>query len=175
MKFAIATLFAYLSLTALHLRAQDLPDPANPGYVDFGELAAAYGEPRVMINIGSSLLRLVNAIQHEDPATEAVLQNMESIHVNVYDTHGNLDPAVERMDSVRRGLSADAWEPIVRAREEGEHVEIFVKQDAVSIRGLAVMAVNGEEAVFINVLGSINPEQLATVMATMDLDVDLDL
>lgn len=175
MKNFLFALVALLSIPCIGHAAEEAPLETQAGYVDFGELAAAYGEPRVMINIGSSLLRLVSAIEHEDPVAEQILNHMESIRVHVYDTHGDVAPAAERMDSVRSQLADDAWELIVHSREDGEQVEIFVKQDEVRIHGLAVMAVDSEEAVFINVLGSIDPEQLATVVAKLDVDVDLDL
>ncbi|MEE4108837.1 MAG: DUF4252 domain-containing protein [Halieaceae bacterium] len=170
--FGFAVLF---SIACIGHAAEEAPVEKQAGYVDFGELAEAYGEPRVMINIGSSLLRLVNAIKHEDPVAEQILRDMQSIRVHVYDTHGNLAPAKGRIDRVRSQLADDNWELIVHSREGGEQVEIFVKQDEVRIHGLAVMAVDSEEAVFINVLGSIDPEQLATVVAKLDVDVDLDL
>lgn len=151
------------------------PLEESPGYVDFGELAAEYGEPRVMIDVGSSLLRLIGAMDHEDPVAAATLRNMESVRVHVYDTHGKPDPAAERMETMSSKLTSDAWERVVRVREDGERVDIFVKHDSDRIHGVTVMAVDEEEAVFINVLGDIDPSELSSVMERVDIDVDVDV
>lgn len=166
-------LSALIAVPALAAQANDDSIPASPAYVDFGELAQAYGEPRIMIDIDSALLQLVGAIKHKDPVANAALKDLEAIHVHVFDTYGELEPALERMTSVSGRLVNDQWERIVRAREEGKNVEIFMKQSDSQIHGLAVMAVDNEEAVFINILGSINPEDLAEIMAQVDVDVDL--
>ncbi len=173
MKNLLIGIAAALALPVMVAQAEDAPAPPNPARVDFSDLAAAYGEPRVMINIGTPLLRLVSAIKHEDPVANVALQDLESIHVHVYDTFGDLEPALERANEISERLNADNWERIVHAKEDGKDVNIFMKQDDTKIHGLAVMAIDGEEAVFINILGSISPDDLAKVMAQVDVDVDL--
>ena len=41
-----------------------------------------------------------------------------------------------------------------------------------TVEGLTLMAVDGEEAVFINVIGNINPRDLGKVASSFDVDVD---
>jgi hypothetical protein len=43
------------------------------------------------------------------------------------------------------------------------------------MEGLTVMAVNDEEAVFINIIGQLDPEQLGAVMNSFDIDIDQHL
>ena len=152
---------------------EDLSD--RPGYVDFSTLATDYGEPRVMVDLGSSLLQLVSAMSHEDPVAKEALSNLDSVRIHVYRTDGELAPAQERIDHVNKILSADAWEKIVRVREPGEQVDIYVKHSEERVHGVTVMALDGEEAVFINILGSIDPEQLATVVGKFDREIGDDL
>ena len=57
-KWMIAVLSATLSLSAM---AQQEELQELPGYVEFGELTSVYGEPKVMINIGGSLLKFMSA------------------------------------------------------------------------------------------------------------------
>jgi len=57
-------------------------------------------------------------------------------------------------------------------RNEGEHARIYVKMNGNKIDGLTVMAAeDGDEAVFINVIGEIDPEDLSTVTDTLDIDL----
>lgn len=150
-----------------------------PGYVDFSALSEDYGEPRVMVNVGGSLLKLVGSMKHDDPALEHALKGLDSLRIHVYDTEGDTTPADERMDAVSSKLKNQEWEQIVRVREPEDRVNIFVKHSEDVIHGLMIMAVNAEEAVFINVLGDINPAKLNEVVAGIDVvhnfGVDLDL
>ena len=70
-----------------------------PGYVDFSELSQNYGEPRVMINLGGSLLKLVGSMKHDDPVAEEALKSLDSVRVHVYDTAGDTTSAEERKSS----------------------------------------------------------------------------
>lgn len=174
MKHLFIGLAALVTLPALAVEPAGAPAPAS-GYVDFDELSEQYGEARVMINVSGSLLRLARAMEHRDPIANAVLHGMESVRIRVYDTQGDTAPASERINSLSARLVADSWESVVRSREDRKNVAILVRQDAQRIHGITVMAVDDEEAVFINVLGEIDPDQIGEVIAQMDLDVDMDL
>ena len=65
------------------------------------------------------------------------------------------------------------WEPIVQVKKTDEEVQIFMKLDGEAVQGLVVMAVDGDEAVFINIIGMIDPSQLSEVMDQFDVKVDL--
>jgi hypothetical protein len=170
------TLALALSVAALAALAGNDALESRSGYVDLRALGAAYGEPRVSIDLGSSLLRLVGAAaEHEDPLAGETLRKLESFRVQVYDTRGDSDAAANGMDDARQSLVAQSWEQVVRVHEPDNRVEIYVKQDAELIHGLAIMAVDGQEAVFINILGEISPDELSMVMNEIDLDLDVDL
>jgi hypothetical protein len=166
---------AILFTSMASLAGDDTDLAGMPGYVDFGELAADYGEPRVMVDIGSSLLKLVSAMKHDDPVAEAALSNLESVRVHVYDTVGDIAAAAQRMQDVSDMLGDLDWEQIVKVREEGKKVDVYVKYTNEEIHGLTVMKVDNEEAVFVNVLGDINPGELSMVIDHVDADMDMDL
>jgi len=44
-----------------------------------------------------------------------------------------------------------------------------------NMEGMTVMVVDEEEAVFVNVIGQLNPAELAQVMDKFDVNVDLDM
>ena len=142
-----------------------------PGYVDFGQLEDVYGEPRVMININGFLLKFMAAAAKDDPEAAALMSNLDGVRVNVYDTAGTMTPALEQIASVRKVLQKDNWQPVVQVKEADEEVQIFMKADAAGMQGLTVMTVNEEEAVFINILGEIDPEQLDAVMDNLNINV----
>ena len=156
------------------LAAQGDELEALPGYVDFDKLSEVYGEPRVMININGFLLKFIAMASKEDPEAARVLRNLQGIRVNVYDTEGLMAPAQEQIATVKAMLEKANWQPAVQVKEPGEEVQIFMKADESGMQGLTVMTVNEEEAVFINILGNIDPSQLDAVMNHIDLDGDDD-
>ncbi len=167
----ITFLISFFVAAAAFAQTDDLRD--EPGYVDFGELSEAYGEPKVEINIGGALLGFVGAMaKNGDPDVAALFNKLRAVRVNVFDVEGDATVAMNHIDEVARALSADGWTPIVTVRDEGEHVRIFVKMTDNVIDGLTVMAAeDDDEAVFINIIGEINPEDLSRVTDTLDIDL----
>ncbi|MEP5569401.1 MAG: DUF4252 domain-containing protein [Halioglobus sp.] len=162
------------ALFSLPVTAQTAQLESLPGYVDFADLDAIYGEPRVMINIGGTLLKLMAAASAaEEPQTAAMIRNLEGVRIKVYPTDGNLEPALDQVKKAKSSLQAAQWEPVVQVNEAKEQVQIFMKTSGENVEGLTVMAVDAEEAVFINILGVIDPAQLGKVMDTLNVDVDM--
>lgn len=168
-KWVIGALTALLALPAL---AQEDSLKDLPGYVDFGELSSVYGEPKVMINIGGTILKFVSAATRDDPETSELMNNLKGVRINVYSTEGQPDAALTQVNTVKGLLQAESWEPIVQVNDEGEQAQIFIKVKGDKMEGLTVMAVDDEEAVFVNIIGQLNPEQLGGVMDNFDIDID---
>lgn len=168
-KWMIAALAAIL---AAPVAAQEDALKDLPGYVSFGELSSVYGEPKVMINIGGTILRFVGAAAKDDPEAQAILQNLKGVRINVYATGGDSTAALEQVTRVKGMLKGGGWEPIVQVNEDGEQAQIFMKIAGDKMEGLTVMAVDDEEAVFINIIGQLDPAQLSAVMDNFDIDID---
>jgi hypothetical protein len=167
-----AVLALALGMSALPLWAQEEALKDLPGYVDFGELMGEYGEPKVMINLGGSILKFVGGMTDGDPEASALLQQLKGVRINVYSVDGNPDAAVQKITQVKNSLQGAQWEPIVQVNDEGEKAQIFIKLNGETMEGLAVMAVDDEEAVFINIIGQMDPAQLSQVMDNFDVDID---
>lgn len=146
-----------------------------PGYVDFGGLQDVYGEPQVMINLGGSILKFVGGMTKDDPEASALMENLKGVRINVYSVDGNTDAALQKVSQVKSLLADSQWEPIVQVNEDGEQVQIFIKFSGDLMEGLTVMAVDNEEAVFINIIGQLDPSKLSQVMDNFDVDIDTDL
>lgn len=165
------------ALLALPAMAQEDALKGLPGFVDFGELASIYGEPKVNISIGGALLNFVGIIaQKEDPEAAALFSKLQGVRVNVYGTDGNTGAAFDQIADVKSRLAGSNWQPVVQVNEEDEQVQIFMNFEGDVMNGLTLMAVDDEEAVFINVIGQLDPHELAELMDNFDVDVgDIDV
>lgn len=174
MKLLMGLVFFIISATATaNAQTNNLKDLA--GYVDFGELSSVYGEPKVRINIGKKLLWFVGLVaKHGDKDVAELLKKLDGVRVEVYKLDHNTDAAVNVVKDVSAQLQARDWEPIISIQEEDEQVRIYVKMSEEEINGLVVMVVKpGDEAVFINIIGDIDPAQVGKVTQALDIDLDI--
>ena len=161
------------ALLAMPVMAQEDALKDLPGYVDFGEMNSIYGEPRVNISIGGALLGFVGAMaKNSEPETAAIFNKLKGVRVSVYATGGDSGAALDQVSRVKKLLTASDWQPIVQVNEDDEQVQIFMKMDGDKMNGLTLMAVDDEEAVFINVIGQLDPDELAAVMDNFDVDIE---
>ena len=54
---------------------------------------------------------------------------------------------------------------------DDEQVRIFMKFNKSNVEGITVMALEQDEAVFVNVIGNIKPDELGKVMENFDIDM----
>lgn len=163
------------ALLALPAVAQEDALKAFPGYVDFGELNSIFGEPTVQISIGESLLGLVSTLSaEEDPEAAALFRKLNGVRVNVFETEGMAAGAVDLVKDIAGKLSTQGWESVVTVNSADEQVRVFMKINGETVDGITVMAVEDTEAVFVNVIGNINPAELERVMDNFDVNIGDD-
>ena len=171
-KTAIICLMAFLAVPAM---AQEDAMKDFPGYVDFGELNNMFGEPSVQVAVGGSLLRMVGAFTaSEDPEAAELFNRLHGVRINVYETAGIAEGALDYVKTISSTLSSTGWESVVSVNSNDEQVRIFMKIADDEVQGITVMAVEEDEAVFINVIGNLNPEQLSDVMDNFNIDLGQD-
>ena len=158
-------------LLALSAVAQEDELKTMPGYVAFESLDEVYGEPKVRVNVGGFLLSLMSKAAKNDPEAAAVLEGLEGVRINVYSTGGEVSPAIDQLQNAKNMLSNQNWEPIIQVNEDRQNVQVFIKANGEGVQGLTVMAVDADDAVFVNILGSIDPENLGAIMDQFDVDL----
>ena len=177
-KFVIGLFCTLLALPAI-AQEDELKDLA--GYVDFGDLSAIYGEPKITINLGGTMLNFVGMMSSsESPETSELISKLKGIRVQIYsmaekvDAAG-IDAAKNQFSETKSKLKSSGWEPIVQINEDDEQVLVYMKMEDGNMEGMTVMVVDEEEAVFVNIIGQLNPAELGRVMESFDVDVDVDL
>ena len=172
-KFVIGLFSALLALPAI-AQEDELKD--LPGYVDFGDLSATYGEPKITINLGGTMLNFVGIMSSaESPETSDLISKLKGIRVQIFSTDQDPGAAIDQFAKTKGGLKSSGWEPIVQINEDDERVLVYMKNVKGNMEGMTVMVVDEEEAVFVNIIGQLNPAELGKVMDSFNVDVDLDL
>lgn len=143
------------------------------GFIDFGDLSATYGEPKISINIGGMLLQFVGMMSEEgNPETSEIMSQLKGVRVFGYPIAEDPGVAREKFSEVKNTLKSKGWEPVVQVNEEDEQVLIYMKMNGASMEGMTVMTVDEEEVMFINIIGKLDPKQLGKVMQGLDVDID---
>ncbi len=158
---------------AAHADADDKAFTSLPGYVDFAALARIGEEAKIEVNLKSPMLSLLSKfVGHDDPELRDMLASLKLVRVRVYD----LTPDVEREflaagSETTNRLDKAGWERIVRVREHNERVDIYFKPSSKTewIEGVLIIAID-EEAAFINIVGTIRPEDVGRISEHFDID-----
>jgi Domain of unknown function (DUF4252) len=161
-----------LSVAAsVSLHAQDLP----PGQVDFGAFAPPdHGEVFVEVNIPGSLISIAaSLVEKQEPDVAKLLGGLKGVHLDVVGLNEKNHAEIEqRAKSLRQGLSKKGWERIVTVLQKDQDIGVYLKLDSKSvIQGLTVVVLDGhKQAVFVNIVGNIKPEQIALLGERLNLD-----
>lgn len=148
---------------------------AADGKVEFGQFTPPQsGGDFVEVNIGNTLISMAaKLVEKQEPEVSKMLASIESVQVNVIGLDdGNRESLYGRAKEIRGTLQKSGWEKIVTAQQKGQDVNIYLKTNGEdSVRGLTVVVMEQKkQAVFINVVGNIRPEQLSMLGERLHLE-----
>jgi hypothetical protein len=167
-KFAVGI----ISLAMLNrICAETLP----PGQVDFGKFSPPGGGGEfVEVNLGADLISLAASfLQKEEPDVAQLLNGLQRVRVNVIGVNDeNRAELQKRSQSLQQELEGKGWERVVTAQQQGQDVGVYLKTEGKdTVQGIVVVVMDGKgQAVFVNVVGNVKPEQLATLGDRLHID-----
>lgn len=146
-----------------------------PGYMDFSDIAPAQTGQFVEVDLDEGLLSLAAKFaQGQEKEAAEVLRGLKTVRVRVISLDDkNRSSVFERVHGARTQLAKDGWKKIAVAKDgNGQDVAVFarVKGDE-AIEGLAVTVLDGDrEAVIVNIVGEIRPEQITALGARFGVE-----
>jgi len=148
----------------------------HPGYVNFENIFdSVHEDAKVEVYLKEPMLKLVaKFLKNEDEDMFDIMNKLMLVRVLVYDVDSSVsDELSDISSSTAKKLDGEGWERIVRVREDGDHVDVYLKpsEDFAWVNGIAVMVVGeDDEAVFVNIVGEINPEDISKLGGHFDID-----
>jgi hypothetical protein len=163
-----------LSIPVPALAADEEPSPKDhPGYFPLEEIGILDEEQLTLeVNLHAPMLKLVAAATRKaDPDFSQLVEGLRSVRVRIASLEG-LDPVRVRSDVTRAGrwLRERGWQTIVRTRDGGEQIHIYLREIDGDIVGLTILAVeDGGEATAINIAGPIDLTRLGSLARKLDI------
>jgi hypothetical protein len=143
----------------------------NEGFADLDSLGMADTDRVISLSFGPAVLNLAAHFIDDDPEVRDLLRSLDGVRVRVYEVNGDATKVAGRMERMSVGLQEDGWEPVMLMQQEDEQVHLLMRMDGDEIRGMTVLVLDGQsEAVIVNLMGEIKPEQFGDVMVALDVD-----
>ena len=161
-----------LACMTLFISACGITAPrSNDGYADLESLGMRDTDRVLNISIGPALLHFAARFMDDDPETRDLLRSLDGVRIRIYEIDGDSSRVAQRIYRMSEHLQEDGWEPVLLVREQDEEVHMLMRMDNDHISGMTVLVSDGEsEAVIVNLMGEIRPEQFGDVMVALEVD-----
>jgi hypothetical protein len=160
-----------LCLTALSLVLSGFTSPAmcqTKGQLKLPEFAslADKANESVVVTLDSKLLglasRFLNSADPEQAAAQKLVSQLTGIYVRKYTFDTDYAYPKSDIEGIRRQLNAPGWSQLVgvRSGKEKSVVDVYMFIDGDKAKSLAIIASEPREFAIVNIVGSIDLEQL---------------
>jgi len=142
------------------------------------------GEPSVEVNLGPEMMAFLGPAAKGASGAPGALDGVTNVRVLVYENlNEDMQGVLRYVESTGTKLEGDGWHAVVRVREEGEQVRVYMKPGTDgTLSGVTVMVTEdgdggengdddgGGEAIFLNVAGKIRPEDLGKIASGVGMN-----
>lgn len=171
MKYSFRLAAALLTMTAINFgRAA-----TAPGFVELGRLTPpGKGAECVEVQVRSNLLGMAALlVEKHEPDAAKLLRSVELVQVKVMGlTAENRESLDQQFTQVRAEIESKAWERNVAVQgKDGEDVAVYTKtRGGEALAGMLVTVKDKKQAVMVNIVGDIRPEQVAKLGEKLNLE-----
>ena len=165
------TTFLLLALLVLMTGCGITAPRSNDGFADLDSLGMFDTDRVISLSIGPTLLHFAARYVDNDPEVRDLLRSLDGVRVRVYEVDGDVQKVAGRMENMSANLQQDGWAPVMLVREHDQQVHMLMRTVDGQICGMTVLVLDGDsEAVIVNLMGEIRPQQFSDVMVALDVD-----
>jgi hypothetical protein len=144
---------------------------SNDGFADLDSLGIRDVDQVMTLSIGPALLHFAASHIDDDPEVRALLKGLDGVRIRIYEIDGDAARVAARIGSMSKQLQDDGWESVLSVRDGLEATHMLLRVVDEQVCGMTVLVSDGDsEAVVINLMGDIRPEQFGEVMMALDVD-----
>lgn len=141
---------------------------------NFDKLAARASDT-VDVTLEGGTLRLASKFLSDEDADEAkvkkLIAGLQGIYVKGFEFANTGEYTAADIEGFRSQLRAPAWQRIVnvKSKEDGENVEVYIKNEGQGIGGLAIIAAEPKQLTLVNIVGPIDLDSLSELGGHMGI------
>jgi len=121
----------------------------------------------VNITLDGALLQLasqfLSSTDKDQAKIKSIISKLKAIQVRTFEFDNEAQYSDADIAPIRSQLRAPGWSRIVESRKDGEHVEVFVKQDKDKMGGLVILSAERKELAIVIIDGSIDLSELSSL------------
>ncbi len=122
----------------------------------------------VNVTIEKDLLTLaMKFFSDKDPdqaKIKKLLGDLQGVYVRSFEFDKEGQYSMAEVDAIRKQLNVPGWARVVEVRERGgDNVDVYLRQEAGKIMGLAVIATEPKELTVVNIVGPISIEDFGNL------------
>jgi hypothetical protein len=144
-----------------------------PGYVDFSGVDSWFDAPAsTEVDIRGPLVDLVaEASASSDPDFSDLMGDVKAIQVRGFPLSEEEATDIQtQTDQLAASLEDTGWTRVIYVRDNAEQVSIYLREAGDKIAGLTLLSTKpGDEAVYVNIVGSLSPDQIANLGRGLNL------
>ena len=145
--------------------------PASAQQLDLSSLDALRekASESVVVDLDPALMRFATAFLSEQDLEEAaalqIAEKLEAIQVRVFEFSEDGAYSSADLEGIHRELDMPGWSAIVQVtdKDDNENVGVWIHLDDNAVNGFAMLVEEPDELVVVNIVGSINPEDIAAL------------
>jgi hypothetical protein len=132
-------------------------------------------EPTIEIDLGPEMMKFFSeATKGEAGEPGLPIEGVTSVRLRMYeDIDEDMQDVLSFVDATATRLQANGWHAVVRIRDGSDHIRVYMKPETGGrLAGVTFMMTSGDgsdaeggEAMFINVTGAFEPDQLGRLAA----------
>jgi hypothetical protein len=96
-----------------------------------------------------------------------VLQDLEGVQIRVYEVENNRQVFEQAIDASIVSLKRENWQIVLKVREDEQHIVVMQAGDEGMISGYSVLVSTPENAVFMNLVGQLDPASIALIAESL--------
>ncbi len=148
-----------------HIQAQDIDLKKQPGYIDLTQIQIPqYAGKITNITLGPSLLSIAKQNVNGDEELSKMLSGIFSIQVKSFEIDSMIEHEIRpKIKEIEDKLNKEDWQNLIQVIDNDEYTNVSLKYDKEKLVGLLVMSLEDDEVSFVNIVGTINLEQLGNL------------
>ena len=131
------------------------------------ERLSARAKGTVNVTLDGALLQLagqfLDSSDSDERMAKEIISKLRGIHVRHFEFAREGEFTDADLDAIRAQLRSPAWTRVVDSRDDGEHTQIFVKQENSVLGGVAILSAERTELSIVTIDGPIDLKQLSTL------------